>query len=68
MCATFNSEGNMLAVGDGYAAIAIWDINTEQLINTFKAEQTYKQITIYAVTGLTAPQKSALLTLGASSY
>ncbi|MCF4968845.1 NB-ARC domain-containing protein [Nostoc sp. CMAA1605] len=67
MCATFNSEGNMLAVGDGYAAMTIWDINTEQRINTFKAEQIYEQMNIYAVTGLTAPQRSALLTLGASS-
>ncbi|HIK03831.1 MAG TPA: hypothetical protein IGS40_03800 [Trichormus sp. M33_DOE_039] len=64
MCAVFNPEGNMLAVGDGYAAITIWDIDTEQRIKTFNVEQIYEQMNIYAVTGLTTPQKSALLTLG----
>lgn len=65
MCAAFNPEGNLLAAGDGYAAMTIWDMNTKQRINTFKAEQIYEQMNIYAVTGLTTPQKSALMTLGA---
>ncbi|MBD2503619.1 WD40 domain-containing protein [Anabaena azotica] len=67
MCVAFQPQGNLLVAGDGYAAIKLWDLTTKHCINTLKAEQIYEQMNIHGVTGLTAAQKSALLTLGADS-
>ncbi|OUL17346.1 hypothetical protein BV378_38625 [Nostoc sp. RF31YmG] len=65
MCLAFNPAGNTLIAGDADAAIKFWDFQTKQCVNILKAEQIYHEMNIYGITGLTAPQKSNLLSLGA---
>ncbi|BAY13876.1 NB-ARC domain-containing protein [Calothrix sp. NIES-2098] len=65
MCLAFSPDGTTLIAGDAYAAIKFWDVQTQQCVNTLKAEQIYQEMNIYRITGLTAAQKSNLLSLGA---
>ena len=65
MCLSLSPDGTILIAGDAYAAIKFWDSQTRDCVNALKAEQIYHEMDIYGITGLTAAQKSNLLSLGA---
>jgi WD domain, G-beta repeat len=65
MCLAFSPDGTTLIAGDAYAAIKFWNRQNHNCVNTLKAEQIYQEMNISGITGLTAAQKSNLLSLGA---
>jgi WD40 repeat protein len=62
---TFNPDGQTLASGSTDETIKLWDINTEECIETLRAERPYEGMNITRVRGLTEAQKTTLKALGA---
>ncbi|MBE8965702.1 hypothetical protein IQ277_05445 [Nostocales cyanobacterium LEGE 12452] len=61
----FNSVGNILVHTSQNGGIKLWDVGTGECIKSLKVDRLYEGMNIKGVTGLTAAQRSALLTLGA---
>jgi WD40 repeat protein/DNA-binding transcriptional regulator GbsR (MarR family) len=62
---SFNSVGNVLVHASQDGGIKFWDMETLECMKTLKVDRLYEGMNIRGVTGLTAAQRSALLSLGA---
>lgn len=65
MSVAWSPDGQTLVSSDADAKIKLWDLSTQKCIKTLKTPRLYEAMNIYAVTGLTAAQKSTLINLGA---
>jgi WD40 repeat protein len=62
---TWSLDGQTLVSGSTDETIKFWDVETGVCIKTFKSGRLYEGMNIKDVTGITNPQKVALLALGA---
>ncbi|MBD2295162.1 hypothetical protein H6G06_17160 [Anabaena sphaerica FACHB-251] len=62
---SFNSFGSILVHASQDGGIKFWDMETFEYMKTLKVDRLYEGMNIRGVSGLTAAQRSALLSLGA---
>jgi WD40 repeat protein len=63
-----NADGSLLASGSIDGTVRLWEPSTAAALRILRSDRRYERLDITGLTGVTAAQRAALLTLGAVEH